>query len=312
MLGAHSTGRFDPSFGILAVAELRGAADAAEIAHATVAALKGRDAAMSGAGPRRAIRGRRSARTRASDAAASALLKKAGDALDAAYLADTAAARHAAPDDAGGALVGARSAPLRSLGRGTYVSPALGVACMPASSVAARRLQQSDDRARRRGMRFFAIVRALRSQAAAGLSRLAPIDLWPVMAAFLSQFAPNWQPAAVDAKRMADARERIRPVMPRHVDDDVPVLALEVIGSIGNRASQLAISIGQWGDRAGLLAIGDPSVAIRGIAFAGGHNEGPPAEGPERLKWIVRNPEAGPDFSVSDNYVEARRKLGLG
>jgi hypothetical protein len=134
------------------------------------------------------------------------------------------------------------------------------------------------------------------------------------MAAFLSQFAPNWQPTGVDAKRMGEAQARIKPVMPQHVDDDAPVLALEVIGAIGNRASQLAIAIGQWGDRAGLLAVGDPAVAIRGIALAGGHSEGPPADGPDRLKWIVRNPEARDlaIFSVSEQYAESRRRVGLG
>jgi hypothetical protein len=196
------------------------------------------------------------------------------------------------------------------------VSSALGAVCIPASSVPPRvvfgqaMLDSADD-----AVRFFAIVRAMKilQGRASALSRLAPIDLWPVMAAFLSLFAPNWQPAGVDAKRMADAAQRIRPVMPRRLDDDVPVLALEVTGAIGNRASQLAIAIGQWGDRAGLLAIGDPSVAIRGIAASSGHVDGPPAAGADRLKWIVRNPEARDlaIFSVSEQYAEARRRLGL-
>jgi cellulose synthase operon protein C len=319
---ALSTGRFDPSFfGILAtVAELRGAADAAGIAHATLSALEGGTTAISGAGLE-------AGDPRLDDLLAPelltlplrSLLRKTGDALDSAYTADLRAMRATPldPDGAVSKLVQQVGGALRLGAVEVYVSPALGLVCMPASSVPARvvfgqsMIDLPDD-----AVRFFSIVRALKilQGHAAGVSRLSPIDLWPVMAAFLSHFAPSWQAAGVDAKRMNDARQRLRPVMPQRVDDDVPVLALEVIGSIGNRASQLAIAVGQWGDRAGLLAIGDPAVAIRGIAYAGGHAEGPPPEGADRLKWIVRNPEARDlaIFSVSDNYVEARRKLGLG
>jgi hypothetical protein len=90
------------------------------------------------------------------------------------------------------------------------------------------------------------------------------------------------------------------------------VLALEVVGSVGNRMSQLGTAILQWGNRCGLLAVGAPSAALRGLALAAGQLGGPPA-GPERVKWVIRNPEARDlaVFSVSDAYAEARLRLGV-
>jgi hypothetical protein len=92
---------------------------------------------------------------------------------------------------------------------------------------------------------------------------------------------------------------------------EVELLATEVSGSIGNRATQLNTAINQLADRAGLLAVGNPSVALDGIAASAHHGRQLPSSGPERLKWIVRNAEARDlcVFSVSDNYVMARRAL---
>jgi hypothetical protein len=93
----------------------------------------------------------------------------------------------------------------------------------------------------------------------------------------------------------------------------VALLASEVIGSIGNRASTLNTVINGWGNRAGLLAMGDLNVAITGIAWAGGHANAPPAAGKDRMTWIGRNAEARElvVFSVSDAYADARGQLGL-
>ena len=101
--------------------------------------------------------------------------------------------------------------------------------------------------------------------------------------------------------------------MPGNVDAQVRTLAADVIGSIGNRASTLNTAINGWGARAGLLAVGDPNVALTGIAWAGGHTNQPPAAGKDRLTWIGRNAEAREliVFSVSDGYSDARARLGL-
>jgi hypothetical protein len=147
---------------------------------------------------------------------------------------------------------------------------------------------------------------------ASALSRTPPIELPAVLSAFLSVFASNWVPQGVDAKKLADAKAKIEGAMRGRLDDDVPVLALEVIGSLGNRMSQLGTAVHQWGNRAGLLAVGSPNAALRGLALVAGQLAGPPA-GPERVKWVVRNPEARDlaVFSVSEPYAEARARLGI-
>jgi len=50
-----------------------------------------------------------------------------------------------------------------------------------------------------------------------------------------------------------------------------------------------------------------------GIALALGQSDGPPTDLAERLKWIMRVPEARDlaVFSVSEAYADARRRVGL-
>jgi hypothetical protein len=91
----------------------------------------------------------------------------------------------------------------------------------------------------------------------------------------------------------------------------VSLLALEVVGSLGSRASQLATALNQWANRTALLAVGAPLTALRALALAS--NADLPSEGPERLRWIGRHAE-GRDvaiFCVSDACGEARKKLGV-
>jgi hypothetical protein len=321
---ALGTGRFDPALfeALATVAELRGGTDAAAVANATIGALHGEQTKVTGAGLA-------AADARLDELLAPellslplrALLRKAGDALDQAYAVDLRAMRAAPlPTEQGGftnqiqqmaTAFGVHNAEV-------YVSSALGPVCIPVSSAPPRVVvgsvlleKETDD-----AMRAFLIMRALKivQAHAPTISRTAPIDLWPLIAAFLSVFASNWQPPGIDAKKLAEAQQKIRGALVRRLDDDVPVLALEVIGSIGNRASQLGTAVNQWGNRTALLAVGSPGVALRAVALAGGHLEGPPDEQVERMKWIVRNPEARDlaVFSVSEQYSEARKKLGLG
>jgi cellulose synthase operon protein C len=90
----------------------------------------------------------------------------------------------------------------------------------------------------------------------------------------------------------------------------VPMLALEVVGSLGSRASQLATALNQWASRTALLAVGNPLTAVRALALASGAE--PPSEGPERLRWLARHAEVRDlaIFSVSDGYAELRRRTG--
>jgi cellulose synthase operon protein C len=318
---ALATGRFDPAlFEMLAaVAELRGTHDAASLATATLMALSGEDVPVQALG--QAAGDIRLDEQLAPDLitpALRALLKKAGEVLDAAYPVDLRAIKASPLPAASQAFVAFVQNVAQSFGLfglEVLTSPALGPVCLPVSTsppiivFGQALLDHTDDAAR-----FFLLMRSLKilQGRAASLSRTPPIELPAVVSAFLSLFANNWAPQGVDAKKLADARARIEQVLRGRLDDDVPVLVLEVIGSLGNRVSQLGTAIHQWGDRTGLLAVGSPNAALRGLALAAGQLGGPPT-GPDRVKWVIRNPEARDlaVFSVSEAYAEARARLGV-
>ncbi|MEP7049172.1 MAG: hypothetical protein ABJB12_02415, partial [Pseudomonadota bacterium] len=319
---ALGTGRFEPAFfEVLAtVAELRQVGDTALVAHATLAALHGEEVPVPAAGP---LAGDpRLDELLAPDLVSPplrALLKKTGDVLDAAYPVDLRALRAAPLPVASAAFTSYVQQVAAAFGiRGieVFASAALGPVCMPVSTnppqlVFGQALLDSEDDA----ARYFLLIRCLKilQGNAAALSRTAPVELWPVLAGFLNIFAPNWIPQGVDAKKLADAQKRIASVMRANLDDDVPVLALEVIGAIGNRASLLGTALHQWGNRTALLSAGSLVASLRGVALASGQAGGAPREGAERVKWIVRNPEARDlaTFGVSEQYAEARARLGL-
>lgn len=319
---ALATGRFDPAlFEMLAaVAELRGAHDAASLATATLMSLSGEEVSV-------AATGQAAGDPHLDDLLAPelvspalrALLNKAGDLLDAAFPVDLRALRAVPLPASSQAFVAFVQSVGQSFGiRGleVMVSPALGPVCMPVSAnppviiFGQTLLDHADDAAR-----FFLLMRSLKivQGHAAALSRTPPIELPAVVSAFLSLFASSWTPQGVDAKKLAEARGKLEQAVRAPFDDDVPALALEIVGSLGGRVSQLGTAIHQWGDRTGLLAVGSPTAALRGLALAAGQLAGPPA-GPERVKWVVRNPEARDlaVFSVSEAYAEARARLGVG
>ncbi len=270
---ALGTGRFDPSFfeALGSVAEIRGDTDSALVATATLRAIQGGDPL--------AVRGGGAAagQPRFDDMLAPDLLslplrsfiQKTGNALDGAYGMDLRAMRAQPLPQEMQAFRGQIAQLATAYGihnLEVLVAPHIGKVVQPASTnppqiLIGKDLLDAGDEA----MLYFLVFRALKliQANACALSRTAPIDLWPVLAALLSLFADNWQPQGADAKKFGVAQQRVRASLPRNLDDDVPVLALEVIGGIGNRASQLATALHEWGNRTALLAIGDPRAALR-------------------------------------------------
>jgi hypothetical protein len=303
-----------------AVAKLRERTQAARIAESTVRAIEGRPSEIGGAE-------QRAADNRLDDLLAPelltpafrALLAKSGEILDAASPVDLKALRAAPlPHPPSAAALDTRElgSEFGLAGLEVFASPVLGAVCMPVGSyppqivIGQSLLTSNDD-----GVRRFLVRRALKAvQArASALSRSAPIDLLPLVSGYLLLFAPDWQPTAVDAGKLRDVHARLLRAKPKKVDDDVGMLALEVIGSLGNRASTLHTVVNGWGNRVALLACGDLSLAFTSIARAAGHAAGPAPSGPERATWINRNAEARDlaVFSVSDAYAEVRSKLGI-
>lgn len=319
---ALSTGRFEVQlFGTVAsVAELRGKHDMAVISKAIVAALEGRSAALSGAG--------QAAGDTALDEllapemltpAFRDLLQRTGPLLDSSTPYDLTAVRAAPlpPQQTDVADFVNGLAAIYGLGDvHVYVSTVLGAVCIPASShppilVIGQPLLASP----REDVRAFLVHRALKILQAncSTFSRTAPIDLWPLLAAYLKLWNPLWQPQGVENARLNEAFGRLARVNQIASDPTLSTLANDVVGTIGNRASTLNTAVNSWGNRAGLLAVGDPNVALSGIAWASGNVNAPPAGGKDRVTWIGRNAEARDlaVFMASDAYAEARTKLGL-
>jgi lipopolysaccharide biosynthesis regulator YciM len=320
---ALGTGRFEPYLfsTIATVADLRNRPDAARVAQAAVAALDGGDAALDGA--ELAAADTELDELLAPEVITLAfrdLLKKTGPLLDATVPYDLASVRATPLPPQMGELFETIQGLAGGYGLDSvqiHVSNALGAVCVPVGAhPPALVLGQPLIASSREDVRSFLIHRALKvlQTNAAALSRTAPIDLWPLLAAYLKAFNSTWVPQGVDQGKLTEFYGRVSRALPKGLDPQTSLLATEVIGSIGNRASTLNTVINGWGNRAGLLAVGDLNVAITGIAWAGGHANAPPAAGKERMTWIGRNAEARElvVFSVSDAYSDARTRLGLG
>jgi tetratricopeptide (TPR) repeat protein len=315
---ALATGRFETFlFETLAsAAELRGRSGAAEVANATVHAIEGRDSDLAGVDAR-------AANASLDDLLAPEvmtpafreLLLRTGPMLDTAFPYDLDAVRATAlPSDSELGDEIQELAQAYELGQLQVLSsPVLGPICVPARSfpptlvLGATLVDQP-----RSAERTFLLHRAMKvlQSNAAVFARTAPIDLWPLLAAYLRTFNREFSPQGVDATRFAEAQQRLARAVPDGLPADTSILAGDVVGTIGNRASTLNSAINGWGSRAGLLATGNPSVALTAIAWAGGNANGPPPSGKDRLTWIGRNAEARDlmIFSVADAYADARSR----
>ncbi len=319
---ALGTGRFEPYLfsTVATVADLRGRPEAARIARASVSALDGDVIELAGAGA--AAGDPALDELLAPDVMTPAfrdLLQRTGPMLDTVVPYDLTSVRATPFPPPQAHLAEEIKALARTYGIDdlkVLQSSTLGSICIAASSSPATIvIGQPLVTATNEAVRAFLIHRALKvvQANASAFSRTAPIDLWPLLAAYLKALSPGFAPQGVDPAKLNDAAARIAKAMPADLDPQVRTLATDVIGNIGNRASTLNTAVNGWGARAGLLAVGDPNIALTGIAWAGGHANQPPASGKERITWIGRNAEAREliVFSVSDAYADARARLGL-
>ncbi|RLB46560.1 MAG: hypothetical protein DRI90_27230, partial [Deltaproteobacteria bacterium] len=317
-----NAGRFEPALFAMVktVAGLRNQADAAAIAEASLAAIQGQPAYVEGAGPM-AGQGELDEYLAPDVFTPSfrALLGATGSLMDPAVPFNLQSLR-AKPLPSANADIVERTREIAA-GYGlpnveVVASNALGLVCVPARvepptlCFGVQLITTEKELARE-----FLIHRALKvlQSRTAPLSRTAPIDLWPLVAAYLKLHSPSFEPQGVDPGKVNEFLAKMKEGAPPPVNPQVNLLASEVIGSIGNRASSLNTVSNAWGSRAALLAIGDPNVALEAIAWSYGSAQGPPPAGPDRVKWIGRQAEARDliAFSVSDAYAAARAKLGL-
>jgi tetratricopeptide (TPR) repeat protein len=194
-----------------------------------------------------------------------------------------------------------------------FVTDKAGCTCLPMQSrppvllIGRQFLANTDEK-----VVDFLLIRALKVLQGhmAGLARTPTVDLGPLVAAYLSSFLPEWQPTGVDAKKVEEFRRQLAQQLPHGYDHAISPLAQDVVVALGNRSSQLGAAANEWGSRCALLAVGDPSIALKAMALANG-TQLPSGEPSERVKWIARHPEARNVmvFAVSDAYHRLRNQL---
>jgi hypothetical protein len=317
---AFTQGRFVPAlFEVLHAAfDLRGKKDAARVVAASLAAIEGHRADLPGADAR-------AVDPRLDDIMAPELLSpsmrtllaRAGDALDAVSPLDLRALR-AAPLVPGSPVAATVGAIATVVGLGAlqiFVSPSLGRVAIPLSSYPPTLLVgESLAEAPNESARAFVVMRAMKMilSRSSAFVRGQPDDVAVLANAVFTAFNPSFVPQGVDAKRVQDLARRIVPALPRNLDPTVGVIALEAAGILGTQAASLSNAAHAWANRIALLAIGDPNGALDGLAWARGEEEAP-KDSEERAAWVARTTEARElmAFSVSEQYAEARVRLGL-
>jgi tetratricopeptide (TPR) repeat protein len=316
---ALAAARFSPGlFEVLAtVFELRGKKDAARVTQAMLAALEGRPGELRGAGER-------AFDPRLDDLLAPevltpalrALLAKTGDALDAATHVDVRAQKGVPlpPESPVARIVATASQAIGLPGIQVFVVPRLGGACVPAGSNPPT-LLVGEGLANGGVGAPFLVLRALKliQARASAFARTPPTDMAALVGAWLKCFNPSWQPQGVNAAAMNAVGGRIQAALPRKLDPDVGVIALEVAGNLGTQSPTLGAHALAWGNRVALLALGDATSALDAIALAGGMQGGAPRDPKERGTWIGRVSEARDliSFGVADAFGDARARLGV-
>ncbi len=305
---------------LASVAELRGQADAARVAQSTLASLAGTELPLVGAGPAAGA-------TSLDDLLAPELLdprirkliERTGAFLDKAYPVDLRALR-ATPLPPGSLAYFAHAQKVAE-GFGLdsieiLVSPSVGMNVVPLSSLPARLLtrpRSPEEQRRRRTLRApdprpqdppgpGPRDRAHFPGRARAPVRRPDLEPGPRRRAPTRRRCPQGQGGRRSHRPGAHpgAHRRARP------------LAREIAPLVSTRSSQIGTAILQWASRTALLAAGDLHTLLMAVSRAAG-GVTCSSNGPERLRFIVRNAEARDVsiFSVSDHYVEARKRLDL-
>lgn len=301
-------------------AELRKNADATRVVAATVAAFEGRASALEGASLRAADpRLDELLAPEILSPALRALLARTGDALDNASPLDLRSLGATMPAPAlqqtANMLVQA-GMQLGMHGLQVYVTPRLGRVCLPVGSsppailVGESLLTTQHDKAR-----AFLVLRALKLvyMRASALVRTSAADLPVLVGAWVKVFNPSWVAPGLNAAAVAEMGRNVAAGLPAQYDPNFGVMALEAAAALGTQTANLGGATLTWANRAALLAVGDPSAALDAVAWGLGQ-DALPTEREARAAWIARTQDAREllAFSVSEPYLEARRRLGLG
>jgi len=310
------SGRVEPdALEVLAtVCELRGRADGARVIRTVSSVLAGSPAKLSGAGARAFDpRFDELLAPELLDSSLRALLVRTGAAMEGALPIDLRALRATAvsPATLPHQLVRSFAAACGIVQVEIAESTKLGATCVPIGA-SPPIIVVGPGLARNEPVATFLLARACKlvSIGACALARTAPAELGVLVAAWLKCFNPGWEQPGIDPATIHAASARIRTRLPRTLDTDVGLLALEVGGRLGSRAPDLGASALAWGDRVALLATGDLRAALDGIAMTSGFPGGAPTIAADCIAWIAQTPEALDliAFAVSEAYFAARHE----
>jgi tetratricopeptide (TPR) repeat protein len=245
-----------------------------------------------------------------------ALLRKTGAAMDAAFSVDLAnlGARPCTSGKTFERILQIAQA-LESDAPQLFVAERLGAKCLPITTQPARLLIGIEVDEIPEAERDYLLLRALKLRwlGAGAFARSKDEDRFPMLVALLHLFAPNWRPTNVDGRKAAQAKALIEQGLARvGYDDDVPMLALEVIGALGNQGSSVGDQPRILANRVALLGMGDPRIPMSAMAVTEGAKLA--AGGPSRFRFIESHPEAKDLllFSTTEECAQAREALGLG
>ncbi|MBI2391367.1 MAG: hypothetical protein HYV09_17385 [Deltaproteobacteria bacterium] len=196
------------------------------------------------------------------------------------------------------------------------ISRAMPLLCLPVGAkpfqiVIGEGLVSTDDESARR----FALARTMKlcSTRCASLVRVPPADLATYVDALLHHLHPEHAAPAIDAERLDEITKRLQRFIPRKDEPELKKLASDLDAHGLVDVERLANAAAVWGDRVALLAVGDLGAALRGVAWTVGQKEVP--RDPAALRaWLAQNPAARDMvlFAISDTYVEARKRAGVG
>ncbi|HEY2368255.1 MAG TPA: hypothetical protein VGH87_17775, partial [Polyangiaceae bacterium] len=319
---AFANGRFStPLFEtMVAVYELRGKQDAARVVASVLAAYNGEPSTLQG-GEGRAFDPRLDELLAPEmlGPAARSLLARTGHALDAATALDVKAMKATAlPATEPIARLAAGMGQAAGIQGGVmvFVSPQLGKQCVASGDAKQPSLVIGDGFASiPEGPRTFLMFRAIKLMQSRGsaFSRVAANEVPVLVGAWLRAFAPSYAPPGIPPQAIAEATKRLQSALPRQVEPDLGLAALEVAGAVGPQLGLLGGSVLAWANHTALLGIGDLGSALDALGFAQGPRGGEPPPAGDRPNWIAKTPEAKDlvAFGVSDGYTEARSRLGL-
>ncbi|MEY4548762.1 MAG: hypothetical protein RL685_4957 [Pseudomonadota bacterium] len=295
---------------------LNGDPEGSRLARATLAALEGQPLRLSGAGSQ-------AGQQRLDDLIAPAplssafrrLMYGAGAAIERAYAGDPQTLGLTPMPDAQAAQVRAVAAAFGLQDVRVAISDEVGCDCIttfgdPVCVVFGRALLAHDNPR----VRDFLLLRSLKIAQvnACALSRMSPNELWSAVAGFLACFAAPWRAEGQDAQRLIAARNHIRPHVTATLSRELTVMTEALTSNVVPQAAQLGDALWRWAARVALLGVGDPGIALEGLAAAQAR-PALPRDFEGRIRWIAGSSSARDlvGYSISDAYTEARRRAGL-